>query len=271
MSSPPPLSELKAICRRGKNLEGKPSWYSGQRTISIRITWLLLHTRVSANQVSWTMIALGTLAGGLVAIENLSTGLAACLVLYLSFLLDKVDGEIARYRGTESWSGAYLDWLYHRLVPGLFHIGLLFRVYLRHPSSGLLCLAFLWGTILLLRRENAQVAHNLYPRKRAAVEGAGGTGSQQSSGATPDRRALGKLLDPYYQPLGVAGVYAVVLPLDAALAVDLLSWVVCIGAALTLLLLIRGVARLSRGGIESDVARVASEDSGGASDQSAKP
>ncbi len=84
-----------------------------------------------------------------------------------------------------------------------------------------------------------------------------------SSGATPDRHALGKLLDPYYQPLGVAGVYAVVLPLDAALAVDLLSWVVCIGAALTLLLLIRGVARLARGGIESDVARVASEESGG--------
>lgn len=256
MSSPPPLAELKAICHGEKNLDAKPAWYTWHRRISIRITWFLLHTSVSANQVSWAMIAAGALAGALVTIENLATSVAACLLLYLSFLLDKADGEIARYRGTESWSGVYLDWLYHRLVPGLFHIGLLFRVYLRHPWSGLLCLAFLWGTILLLRRENGQVAHNLYPRKRAGIQAA------PPSAPVPSRRPLGKLLDPYYQPLGAAAVYLVVLSLDAALGIDLLSWVVCTGAALTLLLLIRGVARLSRGGIESEVARVASQQDG---------
>ncbi len=262
MSSPPPLAELKAICHGEKNLDAKPAWYTWHRRISIRITWFLLHTSVSANQVSWAMIAAGALAGALVTIENLATSVAACLLLYLSFLLDKVDGEIARYHGTESWSGVYLDWLYHRLVPGLFHIGLLFRVYLRHPSPWLLCLALLWGTILLLRRENDQVAYNLYPRKRAAAKREGRTDSAPPGGPVAGRRPAGKLLDPYYQPLGVGAVYLVVLWLDATLGVDLLSWVVCSGVALTVFLLTRGITRLSRGGIESDVARVASQNSG---------
>ena len=40
---------LRAVCQSGK--ESDPGWYFAHRRISIYITWALLHTPVTPNQV----------------------------------------------------------------------------------------------------------------------------------------------------------------------------------------------------------------------------
>jgi phosphatidylglycerophosphate synthase len=66
---------------------------------------------------------LGLAAAGilLMAAPGLATNAAGAALLYLGFLLDKVDGELARCRHETSLRGILLDRFHHRLVePALF-------------------------------------------------------------------------------------------------------------------------------------------------------
>jgi hypothetical protein len=238
----PSLTELEEITQRGKEVRN-----------SLRVTWLLLHTPVSANQVSWAMLGLAGASGLFAAVESASAGLAALLCLYGSYVLDRVDGEVARYRGKESWSGVYLDWLYHRLAPTLFHVGLLFRVYERHPSGWTLAMLALGGLLLALVKEHSQIAYNVYPRKQLPV--AASKRDEPGGGLRP-RGPLWKALDLYFVPHGAGLLYAPVLALDATGVVDALTWAVVAGFLTSAAFLARGALRLASGGLDRAVARV---------------
>jgi phosphatidylglycerophosphate synthase len=123
----PSVRELEAICGgEGRDPEERRDLrrsYAGiVRRVSIRLTWLLLHTRLSANHVT----VLGTLCGmagaGLLAWSDFWPLLAGVALLQLSFVLDFSDGEIARYQALEqrrpaNAGGAFLDWIGHYYVP----------------------------------------------------------------------------------------------------------------------------------------------------------
>lgn len=96
-----------------------------QRVLSIYITRFLLLTNVTANQVSAAMIVAGVISGVVIAFGYIWAGLA---LIYISLLLDAVDGEIARYRKTFSLRGIYLDLVYHLVVFVVFFLGLVFAV-----------------------------------------------------------------------------------------------------------------------------------------------
>jgi phosphatidylglycerophosphate synthase len=92
------------------------------RRASIRITWALLHTSLTANQVTLAGIGAGMAGALLLAWNDFWPLVAALALLQLSFVLDYSDGEIARYRaavegtGTDA-GGAFLDWIGHYYVP----------------------------------------------------------------------------------------------------------------------------------------------------------
>lgn len=104
-------SELREICQAGKLSE--PGWYVVHRRVSIYLTWALLHTRLTPNHVTFLMMALAVVGAGLLVSPSLGVNLAGFALLYLSFLLDKVDGEMARYRGVESPRAILLDRFHH--------------------------------------------------------------------------------------------------------------------------------------------------------------
>jgi phosphatidylglycerophosphate synthase len=257
MPPSPSLAELAEIVHRGKTFGGKSAWYRLNRALSLRVTWLLVRTPVSANQVSWAMIGLGAASGLLAAIDAPYTALAAVLCLYSSYVLDRVDGEVARYRGNESWSGVYLDWLYHRLTPTLFHLGLLYRVYDRHPSRWVLAMLVAAGVLLILIKEHTEVAHNLYPRKKLSVREQ--VSLEPSRGKRRLRRGLFETLGTYFTPDGAALIYAPVLALDAAVGVDALTWAVSAGFLVSLAFLAQGIGSLSTGALDREVARIREE------------
>jgi phosphatidylglycerophosphate synthase len=125
----PSVRELEAICggegrdpaaeRNFRNVYAKPV-----RRISIRFTWLLLHTRLSANQVTVLAILIGIAGGALLAWSDFWPLVIGIVLLQLSFVLDYSDGEIARYQAmqrgaTTGAGGAYLDWIGHYYVPAV--------------------------------------------------------------------------------------------------------------------------------------------------------
>jgi phosphatidylglycerophosphate synthase len=138
-SAVPSLDELEQICGGEGRQAGEPrdfrrSYARFVRRLSIRITWLALHTRLSANQMTVLGILVG-IAGALLLGWNEFWPLVIGLVLLqLSFVLDYSDGEIARYRALEEGrqtdaGGAYLDWIGHYYVPAIAIAALAWGVY----------------------------------------------------------------------------------------------------------------------------------------------
>jgi phosphatidylglycerophosphate synthase len=123
----PPVRELEAICGgEGREPESERNFRTVYakpiRRISIRFTWLLLHTRLSANQVTVLAILIGIAGALLLAWSDFWPLVIGLVLLQLSFVLDYSDGEIARYQAmqrgeTTGAGGAYLDWIGHYYVP----------------------------------------------------------------------------------------------------------------------------------------------------------
>jgi phosphatidylglycerophosphate synthase len=137
MKSP---EEIRAICQRGKEVD--PGWYRIHRRISIYLTWALLHTSIRPNQVSLVMMALGVLGAFMLASPRIGINALGFCVLYLAFLLDKVDGEIARYRGLQSIKGILLDRVHHLLIEPAIVIAAAYREFRLEGSIGVLFAGF---------------------------------------------------------------------------------------------------------------------------------
>ena len=114
------LKELNKICQKPRYKE-VGNWMVRYllRDAAIPITWLLLHTPITANQV--TLISLVVAIAGAFCLMGPGNFLflLGVLLLQLWYLLDHVDGQIARYRKTASLSGRFFDFLTHHIIHGI--------------------------------------------------------------------------------------------------------------------------------------------------------
>ncbi len=122
MAKVPPIKELEVICGGEGRGSDEPATYRIVyarlvRKLSIRITWILLHTKASANQVTVFGILLGLIGAASLTQNNVWAFVVGIALLQLSFVVDFSDGEVARYRGDRNAGGAYLDWIGHYYVP----------------------------------------------------------------------------------------------------------------------------------------------------------
>ena len=120
----PDIATLREICHRGKLEKDRRSWYAASRNVAIYITWVLLHTRVTANQVTLMTVSLSLAGAILLATPPAWLALCGAGLLLAYHLLDKVDGDVARYRRTFSIVGVYLDEVGHGLAFGGLFFGL---------------------------------------------------------------------------------------------------------------------------------------------------
>lgn len=148
------LAELNRVCQK-PDYKTVGTWMARHltRRQAIPVTWLLLHTPVTANQVTVASIGVGVLAGvGYALGASPWAFLAGAFAHQLFYLLDHVDGQIARYRGTVSVTGLYLDYMAHYLVNASTVFGLGFGAYAGSGRTAYLFLALsaaifvtLWG------------------------------------------------------------------------------------------------------------------------------
>ncbi len=125
----PPIRELEAICGgEGRDPDAPRDFRNAYavvvRKLSIRITWLLLHTRMSANAVTVAGILAGVAGAVMLASNQFWVLVGGLVLLQLSFVVDYSDGEVARYRAHQEGvqtnaGGAYLDWIGHYYVPAI--------------------------------------------------------------------------------------------------------------------------------------------------------
>lgn len=100
------------------------------RDAALPCTWLLLHTPITANQVTLLALLLALFSNLLLTLPNSLGFLSAMIGLQLWYYLDHVDGQIARYRKESSLTGRFFDYLMHHLIHCTFFLGLGFYTYL---------------------------------------------------------------------------------------------------------------------------------------------
>ena len=96
----------------------KADWYGRFFVwkISAPITYLLVRTPISANQVTVIQEIIGTIGAIMLAVPSIKIMLLGIFLIQFGFILDCVDGEVARYKGQSSVRGVFLDLIGHQIV-----------------------------------------------------------------------------------------------------------------------------------------------------------
>ena len=134
------IAELRMVAQAGKQRD--PGWYRVHRGLSIHLTRAALGMGLEADQVSLLMMG-ATLAAALCLASASGWANAAGFAFgYAGFLLDKVDGEVARLRGRPTLPGILLDRLHHRLVEPLLLLAIAWHEYQLTGSLGVIVAGF---------------------------------------------------------------------------------------------------------------------------------
>ncbi|MFF3582374.1 CDP-alcohol phosphatidyltransferase family protein [Streptomyces mirabilis] len=121
------LEELREVIHPAGKLESRAEHWAGRlymRSLSLRVTRLMLSTRVSPNQITTVMVFAGVLSGVALVVPGLGGAVLSVLFMQLYLLLDCVDGEVARWRRQFSPLGVYLDRLGAYLADAAVMVGM---------------------------------------------------------------------------------------------------------------------------------------------------
>jgi phosphatidylglycerophosphate synthase len=136
MSSPSPkrptsIAELKRVAQppEVRSRANAEHWTASLylRNLSPYLTWVLLKTNISANGVTGLMILVGWATAFSLLIPGVTGPIIALVLGQLQMLVDCCDGEVARWRGTSSPAGVFLDKVGHYTTEALIPVMLGFR------------------------------------------------------------------------------------------------------------------------------------------------
>lgn len=115
------------------------------RPISLYLTYLALRTGISANVVTVLQTLVGLIGAAMLAFPKFAFQISGIILLQFGFVLDNVDGEVARFRKEVSLTGKYLDLLGHEyVVPAIFYCAGI-GVYLKYGLFEGIVFGFLAG------------------------------------------------------------------------------------------------------------------------------
>lgn len=141
MMNVPSVKELKKLCRKKVEIV----WYAKYvvRPFSIYITKILLYTPITANQVSLIGMIFGICGAFAIGYGTVQSGIIGVMLLQFGYLLDCIDGEIARYYKQSSVNGIFIDFLGHRIVIPLIFLGAAFMIYMNNQNIYMLIIGIL--------------------------------------------------------------------------------------------------------------------------------
>lgn len=149
------IRTLRTMCQAGKDHD--PGWYAIHRRISIYLTWLMLRAGAKPTVASLGMVVCGLAGAALLAAPGGVANGAGFGLLYFAFLLDKVDGEIARYRGMQSTRGILIDRFHHRLVEPMIFVAAAVHTYRSSQAWGALILGLTTVVLANVIEEHQQL------------------------------------------------------------------------------------------------------------------
>lgn len=157
------LRQIERLCHQHK--AQKRGWYHLHRRISTPITWVLYRWRVSPNTISASMLLVGLTGNALLVPGMLSLNILGLLLIYLAFLLDKVDGDLARLQECVGPRAMILDYAYHRITLFTFYAALGGHAYLAGQGITGLVAGFAAGFLANYAQDAQLYPYRIYAQK----------------------------------------------------------------------------------------------------------
>jgi hypothetical protein len=114
MRERPTLAELRARVHKDRWRE-VGNWLARRwaRPAAVYGTWAAVRLGITANQVTLMAILASGASAAAIATGTRAGFVAGVALAHLAFWLDRVDGQVARWRRSEGLDGVYLDYLMH--------------------------------------------------------------------------------------------------------------------------------------------------------------
>lgn len=155
------------------------------RPAALRLTQIAVAWGLSANQATLLAWVCGVAAAAAFGWGTVAGWLLGAGLLQLWYLLDHVDGQLARLRGTASLDGAGLDYLMHHTINLLVPLGVGYGLFARRGEPLWLLVGLVWGVSLLLATLQHDVRYKAFVRRlkrlRGTLEVHGGGGGRPTA------------------------------------------------------------------------------------------
>lgn len=140
------LAELEPRCQKPDHRR-IGNWLARRvaRPLALRVTWVIAPYGISAHTATLAALACGL--GGAAAL-GWGTPMGCLLgvaLLHAWYLLDHVDGQLARLQGAASLDGTALDYLMHHLMALAVPLGLGAGLFVARGDAGWLFVGAAWG------------------------------------------------------------------------------------------------------------------------------
>lgn len=239
----PSLAELSARCQKLQH-DRIGNWFARRisRPLALRVTWFILPTGISANRVTVLAIAFAVAATCCLSLGTPLGLVFSAVLLQAWYLLDHVDGQLARYHRVASLDGVQLDYLMHHLVNLLLPIGWGHGMGRYWEVGEFKLVGLLWGIAQLTMGLVNDTRYKAFVQRLKLVEGdlvtVGGGGGTIGPPAPPPRFGI-SLARYFARKCTEIHVVMNVLLVLAVMAMCLPQWAMLVG---TLYLLLGGVA-----------------------------
>lgn len=123
------------------------NWYARRvmRPLALRLTRVVVPSGVSAHAMTLLAWSAGLAAAAALAWGTTESWLVAAGLLQLSYLLDHVDGQLARYYRTASLDGVQLDYQMHHTLNLLIPLAAGYGRFAVHDARWLLAAGLAWA------------------------------------------------------------------------------------------------------------------------------
>ncbi|MFB7294214.1 CDP-alcohol phosphatidyltransferase family protein [Actinacidiphila glaucinigra] len=109
----PPLAEVRRLTEKKRD-----AWWTVFLVDPVAtplVRWTARWTRVTPNQITWGALVLGLGAAACFAMADWKWLIIGAVLYHVSFILDCMDGKLARLTGKGSEFGAWLDYIFDRI------------------------------------------------------------------------------------------------------------------------------------------------------------
>lgn len=170
----PPLAEVRRITQKKRDAWWTVMLVDPLATPLVRLT--ARYTRITPNQITWGAFVLGLVSSVCFAFGDWRWLVLGAVIYHFSFVLDCMDGKVARLTGTGSVFGAWLDFVFDRIRVMVCGVALMGGQYARTHDETYIWLAVAVVFLDTLRYINSleifKIRHTMRKQIKARVRAA---------------------------------------------------------------------------------------------------
>lgn len=163
------IKRLREICQLPrKNVD---NWHMRHiaRKPSIYITWVLLRTPLTATGATFLFLITGLIAALFFTGGTRLSFFIGSLLLQLWYIMDMVDGEIARYKKQTSYTGVYFDYLTHYIVHPIVFVCIGVGLCREYPNTFILLSSVAAGYSFCMITVSYDIFEAVYYKERSKI------------------------------------------------------------------------------------------------------